>query len=469
MRVDYGNDRWQIVCGSYTGAQQHAVDMLYGTVKEYVPYILTAATADTANTDSHSLILVGTREDNPLIAQLVAEADIPADGFLVKIMDSPFNPDRQIALLAGKTSVQTIYAAAHFLHQYLPTAHHGGQLHYLPLFQGKLPPYEAACSPAITERGIWTWGHCIYDYEGFAENMARIGLNAITIWNDYAPLNLKEVVSCFHSYGIKVIFGYSWAWDEKPDISSPEELAYWRQRVMDIYATQYESAGGDGIYFQSFTETSDDNIGGLSIAETVVKWVNHVGGAMLDRWPDLYIQFGLHATSVKNRLDAIAKVDPRICITWEDCGAFPYAYHPAKTEDFQKTLDFTDAFMSLRPNAQTGVVLKGQCCLNWNQFEHQKGPFIMGKTSKDFLQKRTDYVRPMLRHGQSYWLENFGLYRTTLRHLSGSAVYDLVEDGLFDTNCWYAVALYALAMWHPELSDGELLRLVAQRTDITMA
>ena len=93
----------------------------------------------------------------------------------------------------------------------------------------------------------------------------------------------------------------------------------------------------------------------------------------------------------------------------------------------------------------------------------------MGKTSKDFLQKRTDFVRPMLRHGQSYWLENFSLYRTTLRHLSGSAVYDLVEDSLFDTNCWYAVALYALAMWHPELSDGELLRLVAQRTDITMA
>ena len=50
MRVDYGNDRWQIVCGSYTGAQQHAMDMLYGTVKEYVPYILTAATADTAST-----------------------------------------------------------------------------------------------------------------------------------------------------------------------------------------------------------------------------------------------------------------------------------------------------------------------------------------------------------------------------------------------------------------------------------
>lgn len=32
------------------------------------------------------------------------------------------------------------------------------------------------------------------------------------------------------------------------------------------------------------------------------------------------------ATSVAQKLDRIAQIDPRVRIVWEDCGAFPYAY-----------------------------------------------------------------------------------------------------------------------------------------------
>ena len=473
--------RWKIVCGAYAGPERRATDILYGEMAPYapIPRILVADIAETAtDLDTYNLVLVGTRQSNPLIAKLVAEEDVPANGYLVRVTHSPFGENLQVVLLVGSTATETIYAACNFLYHFLPTARHDDHFYLRPLFQEPLPAHEFKCAPTHAERGLWTWGHSIYNYESYAENMARIGLNAITIWNDHAPLNLKEAVECFHSYGIKVIFGYSWAWDNEgaPDISSDSALAYWRERAIETYAKQYENAGGDGIYFQSFTETSDDEINGVSIAETVVKWVNNVGEAMLERWPNLKIQFGLHATSVKNRLDAIAKVDPRICITWEDCGTFPYAYHSgehrfpgAYVPTIPETIAFTDAMVDLRPGAQTGVVLKGQCCLNWLCFEHQKGPFVMGKANAITKRRRMEIAREMLHNCQSWWLQNIGQYRTVLAHLPNAAIYDLVEDSLFDENLWYTVALYALAMWYPNLTDAQLLQEVAQRTDIVMA
>ena len=48
--------------------------------------------------------------------------------------------------------------------------------------------------------------------------------------------------------------------------------------------------------------------------------------------PNERIAFGLHATSVQNKLDVIARVEPRIEIIWENLGGFPYnttsAYDP---------------------------------------------------------------------------------------------------------------------------------------------
>ena len=66
------------------------------------------------------------------------------------------------------------------------------------------------------------------------------------------------------------------------------------------------------------------HIGEKLIAETVVDFVNDTAGALLAKYPDLHIQFGLHAWSVKNHTEYIAKVDPRVYIVWENCGAFPF-------------------------------------------------------------------------------------------------------------------------------------------------
>lgn len=57
----------------------------------------------------------------------------------------------------------------------------------------------------ISESGIWTWGQVIYDYRGFLKNMRSLGMNKITIWNDYAPINSSEIVEKAHKNGIRVI------------------------------------------------------------------------------------------------------------------------------------------------------------------------------------------------------------------------------------------------------------------------
>lgn len=471
-RHSYGTDRWKIICGGLEGAAGNAVKMLYAGISQEVPYILTAQRAgEGQELSGASLAVVGTPVDNALLASLPQAADIPEDGYLVQVTASPFDPGRQMAVIAGSSPVQALYAASHFLNEYLPDARQNSEHHpyFLPLFSRTMPEYRAVRCPAFAERGIWTWGHCIYDYRRFAQNMAGLGLNAVTIWNDYVPLNLREVVDCFHSYGIRVYFGYSWGWDEEFDISSEREF----QRVLDTalstYETGYSHAGGDGIYFQSFTETEEESIGGVPIAETVVDWVNKVGGAMLERWPGLDIRFGLHATSVKNRMDVIAGVDPRISIHWEDCGAFPYAYFSRAAEGEAETLDFTDRMASLRPSGEYGVVLKGQVCLDWTMFENQKGPFVMGCESAAAIRARREELRPHWHDVQGYWLKNLGQYRRTLEHLPGAAVYALVEDALLEDACWYPVALYAAALWETGQTDGELLCGVARRPDTVLA
>jgi phosphosulfolactate synthase (CoM biosynthesis protein A) len=57
----------------------------------------------------------------------------------------------------------------------------------------------------VSESGIWTWGHVIYDYRGFLKNMRSLGMNKITIWNDYAPINASEIVEKARKNGIRVI------------------------------------------------------------------------------------------------------------------------------------------------------------------------------------------------------------------------------------------------------------------------
>ena len=44
--------------------------------------------------------------------------------------------------------------------------------------------------------------------------MARQKFNELVLWNDYIPVNIEDIIDYAHSYGIKVVLGYSWGWKE---------------------------------------------------------------------------------------------------------------------------------------------------------------------------------------------------------------------------------------------------------------
>lgn len=90
--------------------------------------------------------------------------------------------------------------------------------------------------------------------------------------------------------------GFAWGWSTDcldTDISNLDKMA---DESAAKYENDYAHLDGDGIYFQTFTETEKETIGGKLIADAAVEMVNKAAAKILDKHPDLKIQFGLHAT-----------------------------------------------------------------------------------------------------------------------------------------------------------------------------
>ena len=106
------------------------------------------------------------------------------------------------------------------------------------------------------------------------------------------------------------------------------------------------------------------------------------------KYPDMELQFGLHATSVREKLSYIQAVDPRIRIVWEDCGAFPCDYKSIiwSDKDFEDTLAFTKKILTLRGDAPIGLLFKGAMTLDWTRFVRQGGEFVLGDNAKEIIE-----------------------------------------------------------------------------------
>ncbi|MBQ8953319.1 MAG: hypothetical protein IJ048_04330, partial [Clostridia bacterium] len=380
---------------------------------------------------------------------------------------------RQLACILGADEAALMHGCMDFTGRYLSQARLSRRAakpyYFNPLFgEAPLPPARRVSAPAIARRGLWTWGLAIYDYKGYLENMARLRLNEVIIWNDFAPVNGREIVAYAHSLGIRVIWGYAWGWDTtmRLDVSDAASEA-----IIARYEREYAPLGGDGIYFQSFTETRQETLDGRLIAEAVVEFVNRTVGRLLERHPGLRLQFGLHADSVKNRLEHIARVDPRVEIIWENCGDFPYHTMPDITGAPEDTRAFTQALLALRPGAPTGAVLKSMVQLDWGRFRHQTGPALLGRASEAEIQARLPGTRAVWRYVSGEWLDHGEKCSDILRLFAArenTAVYNLVEDGLFERMIPLPVALYAEAAWDQGRPWRDILRETAQRPDVTL-
>ena len=331
-----------------------------------------------------------------------------------------------------------------------------------------LPAADFASAPRIGRRGLWTWGRAIYNYRGYLENMARLRLNELIVWNDFAPVNGREIASYAHELGIKLIWGYAWGWDTTMRLDTSVEAS---RRIIDTYEREYAPLGGDGIYFQSFTETSREFLDGVLIADAAVKFVNRTAGALLKKHPDLRLLFGLHADSVKNRLEIIAKTDPRVEIIWENCGGFPYHSCPDVLGDAGETRAFTERLLALRPGAGTGAVLKSMIQLDWGRFRHQAGPNVLGCAGEEAIASRLPSVRKIWRYIAGEWLDHGERAGEILRlyaEKKDASVYCLVEDGLFEKEIPLPAALFADLAWDPFCDWKTLVRQTVQRSDLSL-
>ena len=386
---------WKIIYSSYEGVAKRAIQLLSREaggliIREPEVYSIYTLPVEKEGCEvSKNTFFVGLYADSPAIRSFVAEGEIPEDGFIVRVIENPNDKEGRFVILSAHNEKELFYAVVSFLDDYIPGSAPDHCPNPMPdcIFDSPLRIYSYTERPSFETRSVFTWGHSFNDYRAYIENMARLKLNELIIWNDYLPLNIDDIIDYAHSFGIRVILGYSWGWREisnKTETIADEELTALREKIVDQYINVYAKTNCDGIYFQSFTERKDEIVNGKPIARIVTEFVNETAEALFAVKPDLRLQFGLHATSVKSWLSEIENVDTRIEILWEDCGAFPFSYVSAmpKEEDFKETLEFIGKLLSLRGGVGVGLVFKSVMMLNWARFAMQRGPYVMGMNSK---------------------------------------------------------------------------------------
>lgn len=488
--------RWIVIYGKYEGLEEKALNLINGSVCDLYKDYLSFYSSSEVSIDlikNNDLIIVGTKNDNKLISELEGGAIIKSaekpQGYSIAVIGSPWSSERQIMVVSGYDEHGVLYGAADLVNKYLGNIIYktgNRPMEYAAYFESpfkeKAPEWHCVSSPSIQTRALWTWGHCIYDYRGFFENMARLKLNEIVIWNDHAPINARAVVEYAHSLGIKVIWGFAWGWGTDCTVSmklDPESMNALKKEIIATYEREYKDSGCDGIYFQSCTELREEYIGDKLIAEVVVDFVNDTAGELLSLYPELHIQFGLHSKSVEKRLEYIAKVDPRVMIAWENCGIFPFS--SAVDHGFEKdyppldeTLDFTRKISTLRASdEQFAAVFKGICTLDWSRFKHQENNIVLGERSKAFIKKRAEEKHRILNFRQGGWIRHPEYVQRVVKLLSDTreenTVEIVLEDGMFEYEIPLPAALYAETLWDCERDGRDILAEVLKFPCVTVA
>jgi hypothetical protein len=178
---------------------------------------------------------------------------------------------------------------------------------------------------------------------------------------------------------------------------------------------------------------------------------------------------------VRNRLDFIKTVDPRIRIVWENCGSFPFSYAPEDISSFEATKDFVRTIAQLRgADDRFGVVTKGLVKLDWSEFEHLKGAQTIGISSRSLKENRIERKRRIWRYIQAAWLANADKAQVAVREIcrlkNGDAcILALCEDGMFEENIMFPVALYSEMLWNAEEDLKEITKAVSMRGYVDFA
>ncbi len=468
--------RWHLIYNTYSGVEEFALDELQATMQRYLPYVVEIHhAAEEINADANHII-VGMAGDNPRIADLVQRGILTAptkpQGYSSICTKSSWNPARKTVAIAGTDPVGVLHGVIDFNKRVAGMMPDDPKEMQQAL--NDIEDFRAQDAPWIENRGIWSWGYAIYDYRRFIDNMARLRMNRLNFWNDVPPINCQEVIDYAHSRGIKVVLGFSWGYDLNTlDPSSKADRETVKQDVLCQIAQYYQHLGMDAIYFQSFTETRKKEIGGQSIAVLARDWVNDIAGAVLDRYPEMKIEWGLHASSILDNYTDLQSLDPRIVIVWEDAGVIPYSYDPLTSNsenDFPAMLnspaatrDYSKKLATFRDHTEFSMVAKGWTQLRWRTETEHHGPYIMGQRAARFVRNRARERQPRWDFVNSLWLRNYSealRFFQEIRDSSSStmSVLGLMEDGMFEERIQLSAALFAEMIWNPHQDPKDVLQ-----------
>lgn len=475
----YGDTRWKIFIGNYDGVEKTAVDRLYGFVQNYLPYILTVHQADEnwleELKNGQKLLVIGTLENQPVLQQLadegLYETESSPEGFCIQTIRYLDAEENNIIVLQGADAAGVLYAVSDFIRFFILGKERYSNFTFnakYPVFIDPIHDFTRRSRPSIEYRGIWTWGHVINDIERYFSHMSYHKLNIVVLWNDVVPINAKEIIDLAKSYNIKVIWGYTWSWGEDVDPANEDHVKLWQDRVLEIYETQYKDLNVDGIYFQSFTETSDQQMGEYSIATLAKDWADKLTQPLYEKYPDLWIQFGVHHTSITDQYQEFQSLDPRMTINWEDLDSFPYTYNSSTYDEKtqEEFLNRHNKLLHLRGEKERfAAVWKGFTVLNWSKFEHQKGRFILGHGNKVALKKKMDEQSFYWNYLEPYWFTQVKALQTISKQIAQADIKDrcilaLVEDGAYECVAAKSVGLYAECLWDPNQDEKELVEAI---------
>ena len=349
-------------------------------------------------------------------------------GYLIRTFNEK---GRNIVLLAGDTPEAVLWATFDFLDVVAPSLEAkveddrgrrtGEAGRYAGTFfrSAKIPEYGCRRAPQTPVRSIFSWGHVVDDHRATFRALARARFNRAILWNDQQVVNAREVVECAHSWGVKVYWGFSWGWTLSGKEGKDLDFGKLADGIVDEWRRIWKPMGGDGIYFQSFTETSNRRIGGKTIPEAVTELVNEVARRIHAEAPETDIVFGLHSNSMKyeGAEEAIARTDPSLEILWENCGGFPF--WEAGGKNMPPDTDFCDRILALNPSV--GLAWKAQLRIDWRNYVSPAGPFMLGCAGERLLARDRAVTEPRQAAYDEDWIANGRLAYDLVRHIRAGA------------------------------------------------
>ena len=468
---------WKVVYSSAEGPQGRALQTLTERIGSWILRERHTSTAlvlpmekdggDPVGTKKN-MIVVGVPSENATLRRYIDADEVPKGGYLIKTLK---DEDRSVIILAGDGPSEVLWAVFDFLDvavreiEERMTHDMGGRYAgYILKNPQRLPiDYSFATAPETPCRSVFSWGHVIDDYNESFRAMARARFNRAILWNDQFVVNSKDVVDNAHSWGVKVYWGFSWGWTLSGK-DGPVDFNRLADEVVADWRVRWKTMGGDGIYFQSFTETDKKTIGGKSIPDAVVTFVNAVTKRIRAEAPELDIVFGLHSNSMRyeGAEAALAKIDPSLEVLWENCGGFPYweAYGDVSSPD----IAFNEKILKITPKA--GFAWKAQLRMDWANYVPPAGPFLLGCAGRRLLERDRRIISEVLCAYDEDWILNGKEAYRLIRHIRNGKNRPIEFNAVAEYNPPFAYATMCQAelFWNSNDSWESIMRRARMRS-----